>query len=369
MSKLAKKVTFKISEMSSDDIYAVLDAVESDAEDDLDNLMNDSDTEFILEDINEQTVTEDTMAKGLEAVVHMTEEKVSKETAIKFNWKSRGAPIEKNECILNGDVQIHLEEEATPLDVFNAVVGFDDLVEFLVIESIRYAQQNGRQFEIDKNEMAAFIGVNFIMSLDVQPGIKSYWSVGDILGNSRVKQVMTRTRFEEILQNLHFADNSKTEQAGTEPDKAKKIRPLLSHFNKYFISAKQDSSKQSVDEHMCKFKGKSGMKQYMKNKPIKWGFKLWFRSCAKTGYLFEANIYCGKKSQPEVGLGEGVVLDLTRNLHNYHITIHADNFFTSPTLARMLLNNGIYFIGTARSNRKEMPNVFKVIGTNKIIII
>ena len=33
---------------------------------------------------------------------------------------------------------------------------------------------------------------------------------------------------------------------------------------------------QSIDEHMCKFKGKNMMIQYMKNKPIKWGCKFFF---------------------------------------------------------------------------------------------
>ena len=35
--------------MSSDEIYALLDTIESDDEEDIENLMNDSDTEFIDE--------------------------------------------------------------------------------------------------------------------------------------------------------------------------------------------------------------------------------------------------------------------------------------------------------------------------------
>ena len=34
---------------------------------------------------------------------------------------------------------------------------------------------------------------------------------------------------------------------------------------------------------MCKLKGRSGMKQYIKNKPIKWDFKYWYRCDSETG--------------------------------------------------------------------------------------
>ena len=49
---------------------------------------------------------------------------------------------------------------------------------------------------------------------------------------------MIRNRFCEILQNLHFADNRKDD-------------------------------KTENDEHIVKFNSRSGMKQYIKSKPIK----------------------------------------------------------------------------------------------------
>ena len=52
---------------------------------------------------------------------------------------------------------------------------------------------------------------------------------------------------------------------------------------------------QPIEEQMCKFKGKSLMCQYMKNKQIKWSFKVWFRCGSKLTYLYEFNMYLGKK--------------------------------------------------------------------------
>ena len=41
------KINISISDLSSGEIYALLDSLESDHEEDIDNLMNDSDTEFV----------------------------------------------------------------------------------------------------------------------------------------------------------------------------------------------------------------------------------------------------------------------------------------------------------------------------------
>ena len=48
-----KRINVPITSMSSDEIYALLDTIESDDEEDIENLMNDSDTEFIDESLIE----------------------------------------------------------------------------------------------------------------------------------------------------------------------------------------------------------------------------------------------------------------------------------------------------------------------------
>ena len=42
-----KKIDIPISTLSSEEIYALLDSIDNDDEEDIDNLMNDSDTEFV----------------------------------------------------------------------------------------------------------------------------------------------------------------------------------------------------------------------------------------------------------------------------------------------------------------------------------
>ena len=55
-------------------------------------------------------------------------------------------------------------------------------------------------------------------------------------------------------------------------DKAFKMKPVIDHINSKFSEVLLNDSEQSIDEHMMKFNGRSGMNQYIKSKPIKGGF-------------------------------------------------------------------------------------------------
>ena len=112
-------------------------------------------------------------------------------------------------------------------------------------------------------------------------------------------------------------------------DKGYKLRTVINHLNKAFQAAIFDADRQSIDEHMTKFKGRNSCKQYIKNKPIKWGFKWWCRCISITGYLYEFNLYLGKKEKTELGLGESVVLNLSQKLEGSYCTLYFDNFFNS----------------------------------------
>ena len=132
----------------------------------------------------------------------------------------------------------------------------------------------------------------------------------------------------ELRSALHFADNL----TANKKDRGYKIRPILNHFNDAFLKAMNPTEFQSVDEGMCKFKGHNLMKQYLKDKPVKRGFKFWCRRDSKSGYLFEIDLYAGKKTSAEYGLGENVVLQLTEKLEGLNCEIFMDNYFTSPRL-------------------------------------
>ena len=54
------------------------------------------------------------------------------------------------------------------------------------------------------------------------------------------------------------------------------------------------------------------MKKYVKKKAIKWGLIFWCCCASATGYLYQLDLYLGKKDEVELNLGESVVLKMCR---------------------------------------------------------
>ena len=104
---------------------------------------------------------------------------------------------------MKADIIHQFPEHHIPFDVFSAVTNVDGLVKRLVDKLNLYVQQNGREFHTNEREMRA--GINYIMSIRKPPTVKSYWECGQFIGNEAIRNVMGRSRFEDILQNLHFA--------------------------------------------------------------------------------------------------------------------------------------------------------------------
>ena len=122
-----------------------------------------------------------------------------------------------------------------------------------------------------------------------------------------------------------------------------------------------NDSEQTIPEHMVEFKGRSGMKQYIKSKPIKRGFKFWFCCSSKSGYLHQMDIYLGRKqtSAFNLGLGGKVVLQLTKDLGRSLCTALFGNIFNSQKLIEKLLQKDSYGIGTVRASRKQMAKIIE----------
>ena len=77
----------------------------------------------------------------------------------------------------------------------------------------------------------------------------------------------------------------------------------------------------SIDERMVTFKGRIGMKQYIKDKPTKWGFKLWILASSDSGYTYKFQAYTGKRlTQTNNGLGYDVAMDLMDGLFRQDTT-------------------------------------------------
>ena len=132
---------------------------------------------------------------------------------------------------------------------------------------------------------------------------------------------------------IHFQDNSKTGQY--KDDKAFKVRPLIDKINAKFQQWGVYEKYLSVDEMIICYYGHHGLKQFIRAKPIRFGYKLWVL-CSASGFCFHFSLYCGKepKESPSTApLGDRVVhklLSVVEEPSSY--VIFSDNFFTSYSL-------------------------------------
>ena len=116
--------------------------------------------------------------------------------------------------------------------------------------------------------------------------------------------------------------------------------------------------------------GRHGCQQYIQSKPVKFEYKLWV-AATSLGYAIQLYPYAGKdvKYDKELGLGGSVVMSLVSKFpsipkSSYHVVM--DNFFTSPSVFRLLKSKGIASTGTVISNRTENSPLTSVEEMKKI---
>ena len=244
-----------------------------------------------------------------------------------------------------------LQEDLTPTKCFERY--FDDFVIcHMITETLRYAKSKGdHSFSVEKVEMRAFLAILFISGYNDLPRRRMYWEKQDDVINLAVSNAMSRTRFETIMRYLHLADNENLAQN----DKYAKVRPLFDLLNLRFGQYFPNEQNLSIDESMIPYYGKNSLKQHIKGKPIRFGYKQWVLA-TPLGYACHLEPYQGAGTgfDKQHGLGYGVVMGLVDHLPKgprYHIFF--DNFFTSLRLLKGLSDLGIAATGTIRSNRTE----------------
>ena len=110
---------------------------------------------------------------------------------------------------------------------------------------------------------------------------------------------------------------------------------------------------------MVEYYGRHFIKQFIRGKPIRFGYENWAMCCSDTVYCFNFDLNEGKKateSQISI-LGASVVLNIIAkvNVPSDHI-FYFDNFFTSFDLTKVLTERSISASGTVRINRtKKCP--------------
>ena len=113
--------------------------------------------------------------------------------------------------------------------MYEQVINLDVLNELFVQQRNVYSQQNRKNFFINFEEMKAFIGVNYIMAAKQVSNTAMCWDCDHFVGNVGIQNISARTKYQEVLQNLHFANSTK--QGKTY--KKYKVRPVIDHLKNH----------------------------------------------------------------------------------------------------------------------------------------
>lgn len=231
----------------------------------------------------------------------------------------------------------------------------DDIIEYIVKETIRYAEsKNNPDFIVSMDEIKAFIGILLFSGYHQVPSERHFWSDEEDLGIDIIKKCMPRSRYMKIKSFIHFADNTLMDKE----DRGFKIRPLLSMINTEFKKFGIFDKELSIDEMIVKYYGHNTLKQFIRGKPIRFGYKFW-ALCGSSGYCYNFDLYTGKSiaknDREDLALGSRVVLDMLDFVSDpASHCIYFDNLFTSRDLLIHLQKCGYRATGTLRENRLSM---------------
>ncbi|KAJ8367236.1 hypothetical protein AAFF_G00323820 [Aldrovandia affinis] len=285
-------------------------------------------------------------------------------------WKTETAPdeappVSRFQPARPPGVQLNSAENHTPLDLFKLYVT-RDAVNTLCENTNKQAakaQAKGSKYtwtDVGVEEFYRYIGLLFYMAMVKLHDIRDYWRQNSIFSCPFPATIISRDRYRAISWNVHMSDPDKDQEndrrRGTpQYDKLFRLRPFMDtvqHACKTFFHPRRNIS---VDERMVAWKANSGMTQYIKAKPIKWGFKLFVLCDSSTGYTVNFSVYPGK-NYFQIGQGYDTVMSLVNRDYlgsGYHV--YMDNFYTSPKLFRDLLALNIGACGTYRDHRKDCP--------------
>lgn len=256
------------------------------------------------------------------------------------------------------NLPIDISKVKNPYDYMKLFIP-DELVDKIVNETKRYsAQQNCPTFQVKVNrDLIRASHAIMLMSGYITPAQRRmYWEKREDTSNLLVRKTMSRNTFDDIMRYTHFINSEKPDA----DDRFWKVRPLFNAINKAAEKYVEKTEYVSVDESMIKYFGPHPLKQFIRGKPVRFGFKVWVLATS-AGELIRCEPYGGSKTKLfNYGLGQGpdVVYGLVEDAKLVAGTkVACDNLFTSLDLLDNMSKKGIGVVGTMRQNRLSKLSV------------
>ena len=151
-----------------------------------------------------------------------------------------------------------------------------------------YTKPDGSWEKVTADEIKPLIALLIYFGLvKVVGDVDKYFSLKTIFHSLWARAIMSRTRFKAIMALLHVV-GSTTEAEG---DKLRKVNSFISFFKSRCLALYQPRQQVAIDERMVKSRHGSGIQLFIKDKPNKWGIKLWVLADSSKGKTVDFNVY------------------------------------------------------------------------------
>ncbi|XP_066260986.1 piggyBac transposable element-derived protein 4-like [Euwallacea similis] len=185
----------------------------------------------------------------------------------------------------------------TPLECWSLFVDnvmLDDTVKY-TNEKINHKSQNYSDKhmirETNTIELKAALGLLYLAGLfrSSRQNLEDLW-VNDGTGVDIFRSTMPLKRFQILVACLRF-DCAGTRNDRRRIDKLAPIRAIFERFINHCQECYIPSEYMTIDEKLEAFRGRCGFRQYIPNKPAKYGIKVFALVDARTFYIFNLEVY------------------------------------------------------------------------------
>jgi hypothetical protein len=278
-----------------------------------------------------------------------SEEEEEKNKKTKVEWKKEGKEFEIPSFDTIPKLSYEAERCVSPLD-FLLLYLHSDLMDNIVKATNKYGSGKfGENWApTDRKEILRFISVIMFMGIYRYPSLQSYW--GQDTKTPFISNVFPkRERFLRLHRSFYINHSDRNLS-----DPLWHVRPLIQSFSISFPHHWDPSRILVVDESLIPCKARSKMKQYLKDKHKRWGYKAWCLVSEK--YLFRFEIYTGKQHSKSIESTSSVVENLVTPYYGLNHLVVMNNHFSSIPLFNKLLSHSTFGLGTFQPNRKGFPS-------------
>lgn len=266
------------------------------------------------------------------------------------DWTARDLQTNINTTFQPVRCSEQAQSAESPVDFFTLFFT-EDVMKNIVEQTNIYGSQKNKTLNFSIQELYVLFGGLLLSGYAKYPNKRMFWNASSDTPEM-LQDAIRLNRFELLLRHLHFNNNNNI----STDDRLFKLRPLIEALNNNFGKHGGLDEHLSIDESMIPYYGRHYAKQYIKGKPIRFGYKNW-ALCQSEGYMIAFDIYTGKSDkEKQFGLGGDTVISLIKLAGvapNTGFKLYFDNYFTGIGLLSHLAENQICATGTIRQNRLE----------------